>query len=171
MYLNQLVKTLPLLELLCLNLASHCEKPITDKKVFHMCHLVFGINCQISSKQQRVSTCTNTKLKRIFFAKWTLRKSIFVGINIYININNVFTAVFVVLVFAVFILIIITIIGTIIFIMIIVIITVIIIIIIIIVVIIIITINIQPRTGADVFLSLRLAIQGLLTFIKYKLII
>ena len=45
----------------------------------------------------------------------------------------------------------------------------IIIIIIIIVVIIIITINIQPRTGADVFLSLRLAIQGLLTFIKYKL--
>ena len=24
------------------------KKPITDKKVFHMWHLVFGINCQIS---------------------------------------------------------------------------------------------------------------------------
>ena len=79
---------------------------------------------------------------------------------------DVFTAVFVVVVFAVFILIIITIIGTIIFIMIIIIVTVIIIIIIIIIII---TINIQPRTGTDVFLSLRLAIQGLLTFIKYKL--
>ena len=40
MYLNQLVKTLPLLGLVCLNYASPCQKSITDKKIFHMWQLV-----------------------------------------------------------------------------------------------------------------------------------
>ena len=78
---------------------------------------------------------TNTELKRILFAEWTLRKSIFVAINIYININDVFTVIIAVI-FAVIVLIIITIISTIIFIIITIIITIIIITVIIIIMII-----------------------------------
>ena len=73
-------------------------------------HLVFGTNCHISQIAifQKRSARTSTELKKFFFAKWTLRKSIFVAINIYVNINDVFILIIIVIavVFAVIVLII-----------------------------------------------------------------
>lgn len=62
-----------------LNWSSRCEKPIEGKKVINMWHLVSGISCQISKRQQKTSTRINTKLKSIFFIEWTLKKTTFIA--------------------------------------------------------------------------------------------